>query len=59
MNPPSPEFPLRSIRAFVWDLADDHLDDILSRLHDHGISGLHAALAFAQLGGGVQCLSRL
>jgi hypothetical protein len=46
MNPPSPESPLRSIRAFVWDLADDHLDDILSRLHDHGIGGLHAALAF-------------
>ncbi len=46
MNFPAPEFPPRSIRTFVWDLADDHLDEVLSRLHEQGINGLHVALAY-------------
>lgn len=41
-----PAIPMRSIRAFVWDLADEGLEDVLHRLAECGFDGLHLALAF-------------
>jgi hypothetical protein len=37
--------PHRAIRAFVWDLADEGLEEVLGRLADCGFDGLHLALA--------------
>ena len=37
--------PDKSIRAFVWDLADEGLDEVLGHLHECGMDGLHLALA--------------
>lgn len=38
--------PSRAVRAFVWDLADEGIDEVLGRLHDSGVNGLHLALAY-------------
>lgn len=38
--------PLRAIRAFVWDLADEGLEDVLERLRQAGVDGLNLALAY-------------
>lgn len=38
--------PTRSMRAFVWDLADEGLDEVFDRLQDCGTGGLHLALAY-------------
>lgn len=37
--------PSRAVRAFVWDLADEGIDEVLGRLHDSGVTGLNLALA--------------
>lgn len=37
--------PSRAIRAFVWDLADEGIDEVLEHLREIGIGGLHLALA--------------
>ena len=34
------------MRAFVWDLADEGIDDVLHRLGHWGVEGLHLALAY-------------
>src|SRR5262245_15783756 len=41
-----PQLPHRSIRAFVWDLADEGLEEVFGRLADCHFDGLHLALAF-------------
>ncbi|MEN6625359.1 MAG: hypothetical protein ABFD69_03920 [Candidatus Sumerlaeia bacterium] len=38
--------PARAIRAFVWDLADEGIHEVLDRLTQLGIDGIHLALAF-------------
>lgn len=38
--------PARAIRAFVWDLADEGIHEVLDRLAQLGIDGVHLALAF-------------
>jgi hypothetical protein len=38
--------PERAIRAFVWDLADEGLEDVMGRLADCRFDGLHLALAY-------------
>jgi hypothetical protein len=43
---PAPAGALRSIRAFVWDLADEGIDEVVGRLQDLGLDGLHLALAY-------------
>lgn len=37
--------PMRSIRSFVWDLADEGVEEVLPRLREEGIDGLNLALA--------------
>lgn len=47
MTPVLPRtLPARSVRAFVWDLADEGIDEVLDRLHDAGADGLHLAMAY-------------
>ncbi len=38
--------PSRAMRAFVWDLADEGIHEVLDRLAPLGIDGVHLALAF-------------
>ena len=38
--------PRRAIRAFVWDLADEGIDEVLGNLREAGVDGLHLALAY-------------
>ncbi len=38
--------PVRSIRAFVWDFADEGIDDVLDRLGQARIDGVNLALAY-------------
>lgn len=42
---PDYTMPTRSVRAFVWDLADEGLDEVLGYLRDSGVDGMHLALA--------------
>jgi hypothetical protein len=34
------------MRAFVWDFADEGIDEVLGRLRESGVDGLHLALAY-------------
>ena len=38
--------PVRAIRAFVWDLADEGIDEVVGHLSENGVDGLHLALAY-------------
>ncbi|MCE5228194.1 hypothetical protein LLG95_01175 [bacterium] len=38
--------PARAIRAFVWDLADEGIHEVLDRLAQLGIDGINLALAY-------------
>ena len=42
----APVMPMRSIRSFVWDLADEGPDEVLPRLREDGFDGLNLALVF-------------
>jgi hypothetical protein len=49
MTSPNDSFvapPQRAIRAFVWDLADEGLEDAVGRMADCHFDGLHLALAY-------------
>ncbi|OPZ08644.1 MAG: hypothetical protein BWZ08_01012 [candidate division BRC1 bacterium ADurb.BinA292] len=37
--------PARAIRTFVWDFADEGVHEVLGRLADSGVNGVHLALA--------------
>ena len=40
------KMPGRSIRTFVWDFADEGIHEVLERLAESGVDGVHLALAY-------------
>jgi hypothetical protein len=45
LNQP-PHMPARAMRMFVWDLADEGIEEVAARLREAGVDGVNLALAY-------------